>query len=142
MRKINPKSSNEESFKYSILLSLHYYDISCHPERLSKLEPYVNRYIFSDTNPEEFGKNNPNISLTVYNNNDEITYTPNNNSTNKARIAKINDNRYAAIKPPIPDTIKLEKILSSCTHTELSKLLNKIILNKIDDIESNVWIYF
>ena len=43
MRKINPKSSNEESFKYSILLSLHYYDISCHPERLSKLEPYVNR---------------------------------------------------------------------------------------------------
>ena len=138
MRKINPKSSNEESFKYSILLSLHYYDISCHPERLSKLQPYVNRYIFSDTNPEEFEKNNPNISLTVYNNNDEIIYTPNNNSTNKARIAKINDNRYATIKPPIPDTIKLEKILSSFTHTELSKLLNKIILNKIDDIESNV----
>ena len=27
MRKINPKSSNIDSFKYSILISLHYYDI-------------------------------------------------------------------------------------------------------------------
>ena len=43
MRKINPKSSNIDSFKYSILISLHYYDISHHPERISKLKPFENK---------------------------------------------------------------------------------------------------
>ena len=42
MRKINPKSSDIDSLKYSILISLHYYDISFHPERISKLKPYDN----------------------------------------------------------------------------------------------------
>ena len=46
MRKINPKSFNIDSFKYSILISLHYSDISFHPERISKLKPYENRYNF------------------------------------------------------------------------------------------------
>ena len=42
MRKINPKCSDIESFKYSILISLQYYDISFHPERITKLKPYEN----------------------------------------------------------------------------------------------------
>lgn len=61
MRKINPKSSNNESFKYSIIISVHYYEINCRPERLSKLGPYTNKYNFTETNPEKFEKNNPNI---------------------------------------------------------------------------------
>ena len=40
MRKINAKSSNIDSFKYSLLILLHYYDISHHPERISKLKPF------------------------------------------------------------------------------------------------------
>ena len=36
MKKINPKSSHVHSFKYSVLISLYYYDISFHPERKSK----------------------------------------------------------------------------------------------------------
>ena len=40
MRKINPKSSDTDSFKYSILISLHYYDISFHPERIPKLKTF------------------------------------------------------------------------------------------------------
>ena len=35
MRKIDLKSSDADSFKYSILISLHSYDISFHPERTS-----------------------------------------------------------------------------------------------------------
>ena len=42
MRKINPKCSDIESFKYLILISLQYYDISFHPERITKLKPYEN----------------------------------------------------------------------------------------------------
>ena len=65
MRKINPNSSIIDSLKYSILISLHYYNISYHPERISKLKPFENKYNFTDTNRNEFKINNPNISLTV-----------------------------------------------------------------------------
>ena len=47
MRKINLKSSNNESFKYSIIISLHYYEINRRPEKLSKLGPYTNKYNFT-----------------------------------------------------------------------------------------------
>ena len=38
---IKPKSSDKDSFKYSILISLHNHNISNHPERISKLKPYI-----------------------------------------------------------------------------------------------------
>ena len=65
MRRIIPKSSNIHTFKCSILISLHYYGISFHPERTSKLKPFENKYNFIHITPNEFEINNPNISLTV-----------------------------------------------------------------------------
>ena len=50
MRKINPKSSNTDSFKYIILISLHYYDIFLHPERISKLKTFEKQYNFIHIN--------------------------------------------------------------------------------------------
>ena len=61
MRKINPKSSDIDSFKYSILISLHYYDISFHPERISNLKLYENEYNFIHITITELEINNPNI---------------------------------------------------------------------------------
>ena len=66
MRKINPKSSDSDSFKYSILILLHYYDISLHSERISKLKLFENKYNFNYITSNEFEVNNPNISLTVF----------------------------------------------------------------------------
>ena len=66
MRKINPKSSDIYSFKYSILISLHYYDISFHPERISKLKPYENEHNFIYITRTEFETNNSNISLAIF----------------------------------------------------------------------------
>ena len=43
MKTINTNSSNEDSFKYAILFSLHYYDISHHPDRITKLKPLENK---------------------------------------------------------------------------------------------------
>ena len=51
MRKINPKSSDSDSFKYSILILLHYYDISLHSERISKLKLFENKYNFNYITP-------------------------------------------------------------------------------------------
>ena len=76
MRSINPKCSNNELFKYSILISLHYYDLKNHPERINKLNKYINKYNFYTTNYRDFENNNQSISLTVYNENREIIYTP------------------------------------------------------------------
>ena len=83
MRKINPRSSDIDSFKYSILISLHYYDISFHPERISKLKPFENKYNFIHITPNEFEINNPNIWLTVLDENNKILYTPKNNGVNE-----------------------------------------------------------
>ena len=74
MRKINPKSSNFDSCKYSILISGHYYDISFHPERKSKLQPFENKYNFIHITPTEFEINNPNTSLTIFDENNKNIY--------------------------------------------------------------------
>ena len=64
-RKINPLCDKKDTFKYSILISLHYYDINCHPERITKLKPYEDKYDFTNTTYTTFEQNNPSISLTV-----------------------------------------------------------------------------
>ena len=71
MRKINPKSSDADSFKYSILISLYYYDFFFHPERISKLQQLENKYNFINTIPSEFEINNPNISLIIFDKNNK-----------------------------------------------------------------------
>ena len=45
MKRINTNSSNEDSFKYAILCSIHYYDITHHPERTTKLKSLENNII-------------------------------------------------------------------------------------------------
>ena len=99
MRKINPKCSDIDSFKYSILFSLHYSDISFHPERISKLQKFENKYNFINATPCEFEINNPNISFSIFDENNKKIYTKKNNSTNKAQIVQVKNNRYAALKP-------------------------------------------
>ena len=136
MRKINPKSSNIDCFKYSILISLHYYDIYYHPERISKLKPFESKYNFNDITPNEFEKNNPNISLTVFDEKSKIIHKPNNNSIHKAQIVKINNDRYAAIKPFKNKFVKLDELLESFPHIELREyMLQNILKNKINGIE-------
>ena len=99
MRRISPRSSDFDSFKYSVLIPLHYYDISFHPERISKLQPFENKYNFKNITPNDFEINNSNISLTKFDENNNIIYSSKNNSTNKAQIVKLENNRYEAIKP-------------------------------------------
>ena len=138
MRKLNPKSSDEYSFKYSILISLHYYDITFHPERVSRLRVFENKYNSNHITLNEFEINNPNISLTVFDENNNIVYTSSNNnySTSKAQIVKLKDNRYAAVKPLKNKFIKLNKILESFSHLELREhMWQNILKNKIEGIE-------
>ena len=138
MRKVNPKSSDEESFMYSILKSLHQYDISCNPERSSNLRPYINKYNFTDITAKGFEINNPDISLTIIDEDKNILYRPSNIGNNKAQVVKLKDNRYAAIKPIKNKYINLKEILQSFSHQEITSIImQKIVHNKCYDVCMN-----
>ena len=126
MRIIKIDSSNEDSFRYAILYSLHYYVIPGNPERIAKLDLLVNKYNFSYNTPKELEMDNLNISLTVYDEHNKIIYSPNN--YNKAQILKINNDRYAAIRPIKDNYIKLKELLQSLSRSELSNLRFQNIL--------------
>ena len=127
MRTINPRCMNDDSFKYSIIISLHYHDLNTHKERINQLNKYINNYNFKSNNYNDFEINNPNISLTVYNDLNEIIYNPKNKSNNKAYIIKVN-NKYHALKPDIDKFVQLKQLLKQFTHKELREfILNYII---------------
>ena len=121
MGKINPKSSDIDSFKYSILISLHYYDIPYHRERISNLKQYENKYNFIHITPTEFEINHSNISLNIFNEDNQKIYTSKNDTTNKAYIVKLKNNRYAAIKPLKNKYTLLDEILKCFSQTELKE---------------------
>ena len=100
MKTINPKCTNEYSFKYSILISLHCYDLKSHKERINQLDEYINNYNFKSNNYHTFENNNQSISLNVYDENHNLIHKSINNSINKVYIVQINsNNRYHALKP-------------------------------------------
>ena len=133
MRKISPKSSDIDSFKYSMLISLHYYYISFHPERISKLKPFENRYNLTHITPNEFEINNLSVSLTVFDKTNKIIYLSNNVSVNEVQILKIDNSKYVAVKPLKNKFIKLDILLQSFSHLELREhIIRNILKNKID----------
>ena len=117
-------------------MSLNYYDISHHPERISKLKAFENKYNFNDVTPNEFEINNPNLSLKVFDENSNVTYLSKNNSANKAHIIKWNKHRYAATKPLKNRIIKLKEIIDYFSDIELREnILQNIFKNEIDGIK-------
>ena len=127
MRKINPKSNNADSFKYSILIAIHYCDIPHHREKTTKLDPFANNYNFDNSDRSEFEKNNPNISLTIFDENNKLVFRANNDSINKARIVKISEHRFDAINPSADTLIKIKQLIKSLSQAELKQILTHLI---------------
>ena len=128
MRKINPNCRDVESFMYSIIISLHYYDISHNPERISALRPYIRIFGFTDITPQKFEVNNPDISLTVIDDDKNILYISHNISSIRAEIVKLKNNRYATIKSVKNKYIKLKEILRLFSHKEISDIIKQKII--------------
>ena len=119
MKSINPKCINEDSFKYSILISLHYYDLKPHKERINQLDKYVNNYNFESNNYHKFENNNQSISLNVYDEKHNLTHKSINNTINKVNLVKINNNRYHALKPNKHKYTQLRELLKQFSQKEL-----------------------
>ena len=105
MHLINIYCNDSDSFKYSILLYLYYYNIQKNYGRMSQLNNNLNPYI-----PIEFNKNSDivqfeqdtsHINLFIIDVNGEPLFLTRNNASIKVTIVKLNDNRYTIIKPSI-----------------------------------------
>ena len=92
---INPKNTkNNNCFQYAITAALNHQNIGHHPERISKLRPFINNYNWKDTefpsrskDWRKFEKNNKTIAL-------NILYVPyNTKQIKQAYISKYNNKR-------------------------------------------------
>ena len=70
---INPKNTKDNNcFQYAIIAALNYQNIDHHPERISKLKPFINSYIWKDIefpshskDWRKFESNNKTIALNI-----------------------------------------------------------------------------
>ena len=95
---INPKSNDHKCFQYAVTLALNLDNIDHHPERISKIKPFMNQYNWKDidfppTNKDwrKFELNNE-IAL-------NILYVPNN--TRKIQVAYKSKNNLTCDKQVI-----------------------------------------
>ena len=121
MRTINPKCTNKDSFKYSILISLHYYKSNTHPESISQLKKYLSKYNFKSDNYNDFENNNSSIPLNVYDEYGVLLHKSNNRTNNVVNIIKINNYWYNALKPKKDKYKQLNELLKQITYQELSE---------------------
>ena len=88
---INPQNEDDKWFQYAATAALNYAEIESHPERVSNIKPFINKYNWKGINyPSKindwktFEKNNPIITLDIlFNKENEIC---------PAYISKINSN--------------------------------------------------
>ena len=69
---INLKNTDDKCFKYAATVALNYEEIGSHPERVSNIKTFINKYNSKGTNYplkiddwESFEKNNPAITLNI-----------------------------------------------------------------------------
>ena len=105
MRLINIKCNDFDSFKYSILLYLYYYNIKINYLRPTNINKHSNLYIqiyFNENNDiYQFEKDNTFIDLLIIDINDKPIFLTRNNSKIEVTIVKLNDHRYSLQKPTI-----------------------------------------
>ena len=103
---INIKCSDKESFKYSILLYLYYYNIQNNQGRviqlLFKTDPYLSTKFNENNDINQFEKDNPHINLLIIDvNNNPLFLTRNNANITNVTIVKLNNNKHSLKKPTI-----------------------------------------
>ena len=105
MRLINIKCNVSDSFKYSILLYLYYYNIKnnyLRPTEISKQSnPYIQIYFNENNDIYQFEKDNTFINLLIIDINNKPIFLTHNNAKIEVTIVKLNDHRYLLYKPTL-----------------------------------------
>ena len=91
-----------------------------HQERISQLKKCADIYDFNSNDYHTFGKDNPNISLSVIDENNNLIYASANNSLITANILKANENhRHLALKPEKDKVLLLKELLKQFTQKDI-----------------------
>ena len=102
MRLTNIKCNDTDSFNYSILLYLYYYNIKNNYLRSTEINKHTNPYIqiyFNENNDiYQFEKDNTFINLLIIDINDKSIFLTRNNAKINVTIVKLNDHRYSLYK--------------------------------------------
>ena len=69
---INPQNNSNNCFQYSVTLPLYHQEIKCHPERISKIKPFINNLNWESINfplqeqdYKQLEMNNESITLNI-----------------------------------------------------------------------------
>ena len=72
VKTINPRNKEDQCFQYAVTVALSYGEIESHPERVSNVKPFVNKYNWRGINYpsriddwKAFEKNDLKISLNI-----------------------------------------------------------------------------
>ena len=102
---INIICIDKESFKYSVLLYIYYYNIKKNRAKVSQLINNVNPYIDIRFNKNsdivQFERDNTHISLFITDSEGNPLFFTRNNATTQVHIVKLNNYRYSLVKPSI-----------------------------------------
>ena len=102
MRLINIKCRDKESFKYSVILYLYYYNMQKNHGRVMQLlfntDPYLDIKFSENNDINQFEKDNPHIHLFIININNNQLFLTHSNANIKVTIVKLNNNRYYSKK--------------------------------------------
>ena len=105
MHLINITCTDKESFKYSVLLYIYYYNIKKNRARVSQLinniNPYINIKFNENSDVMQFERDNPHISLFITNSEGNPVFLTHNNESIQVNIVKVDDYRYSLVKPTI-----------------------------------------
>ena len=117
MRLINIKCRDIESFEYSILLYLYYYNIKRNNGRVTQLvfniDPSINIKFNKNNDLVQFEKDNPHNDLLIIDVNSTPVFLTRNNASIKVTIVKLNEHRYS-LKTPTLETF-------NCNISEINR---------------------
>ena len=88
---INPKNNDDKCFQYAVTLALNLDNIDNHPERISKIKPFINQYNWKDIDFPPTNKDWRKLEL-----NNDILYIPHN--TKKIQLAYRSKNNLTCDK--------------------------------------------
>ena len=105
MRLISMICTDKESFKYSVLLYIFYYNIKENRARVSQLinniNPHINIKFNENSDIVQFERDNSHINLFIIDIDGNPVFLTRNNGSIQVTILKLNDNRYTLVKPSI-----------------------------------------
>ena len=99
---INITCTDKESFKYSLLLDIYYYNIKKIVQWLiNNINPYIDIKFNENSDVMQFVRDDPHISLFITDSEANPLFFTRNNGSIQVNIVKLDDYRYSLVKPSI-----------------------------------------